>query len=797
MQQSTSADVKAVGTLAQASTDNVVENCLIDGMGYTGMAVSISGVAALTVATGYLIDGGPGYALRDPFVLDLSSVVASVTDATKTAVVFVVIDGDEATIQETRTFLDPSKKPTNPADPWPTITYATGTRVIRTVDVDKVAGAAAVQPQDPVYPAQLCAIARVVVGNTGIQSVSQITANQITRLDQLVAIVTGLVASTAGYGGAIQGLLSTVAALQKTDTDRFAALTSEIGALQSALTVLGNKVAGIGAGGTATNNYYTYTETYADASGLTAQPSPTYSVGGGLGFPSATSTPGAFSPVNLYAGNIAYLGNRYILPAYTEVVSSERVPVNSGAGVNVGGDPLTGIAFNQMGAFAVPVQMRGFGVERTRYGAPFVAQPAANLLANADPSVLFALHPGDIAYDASWDPWTKNSPELSHQNGYVHDLTSRGYWTTRSPGNAISGLAGIQQFVAPSADQMMTEFDLSVVKGTFGDIRMLVCDLQAAAGADFTRVVADVTCPFASIDPSADIAGLYGVAAFKMPYPILEKLGKRYAYVFVTNGDHKFRTIGNVNYNPALGGGILIGNSLQSLSTYGIEVGHRKKIASFSSASTDVPLNPLYNGGGTDTVDIITPGIVPTGCDIAYKLRNTDGTLSALGSITTAAPNLLAGRPSTVTLTATLTGTGNTAPIIDLGTSVSGTAGGSTAKQAAAIGPVESRVYGIKDASGNAINFAHATRVVTLIGFDPTIHTYSPEQLEVAPGYAAGQALAPTTTSALSKQSDGTYTITFAWTLGTAVAGVKFLMSGSTQDSTRGFKSTVTTTLTT
>ncbi len=642
------------------------------------------------------------------------------------------------------------------------------------------------QPTDPAYNPLLCAIARVVLTKTGVVSVTQITDDQITTLDKLAPIVAAQGGQLASYQNLLNGLLSSVAALSANDASRFAALTAEIVALQSALTVLGNKVASLPTTAGGNTSILSITDYYNDTSGLTVQPNnPTYTVGGGLGFPSATSTPGAFSPVNTGAGNVAFLGNRYLMPAFAEVVASL---VYATAGQS--------IALNTLSTLTTSILTRGLGIERTRYGASLQAQASANLLGNGDPTLFFALHPGDLVYDPSWPVWTADNPELSHQNGYVHDLTSRGYWTPRQAGNPVAGVPALIQCFFPQSDQMVTGFELSVAKGTQGDIRLLVCDVVSGFVPDFTRVIADVTCPYASIDPTADIDGVYGVAAFNFPYPLLEKLGKGYAYVILSTGDHRIKvdtnqqdTAGNSGqtYGVCQGYTLVGGQNPAASGAAGIYnlnggnlciVGHRKKIASFAATSTPVPLNPLYNGGGTDLIDVLTPGIVPAGCDIGYSLQSGSGGLTPLGPITASAPNQLAGRPSTVVLTAVLTGTGTTAPIIDLGTSVSGTAGGSSAKQAGTLtaqSPVRTPSAPV----------THITRSVTLAGFNPAVHTYT-ETLETGTGYATQTA--PTSSTAPVKQADGTYLATFSWTLGAAVPSFMLLYQGTTSDTTQTFR---------
>ena len=775
LQQATSADVLAVGTLGQQSVDNVVENILYAGLGYQGLSASITGTAELTVSAGYLLDGGPAYALRDPFVLDLSTAIGTVPDSSKTAIVLILADGAEPVTSETRTFLDPSKKPNNPADPWPTITYATNTRAIRQVVIPQVRGAADVQPQTPVYPAQLCLIATAVVSNTGILGVTQNTAQQITRLDQIVPIVTGLASQTAGFGSAIAGLLASVAALRMTDDQRWAATQTSLASLQNQINVLVNKLASLSAPGST----FIITDTYIDGSGLTLQANnPTYTVGSGLGFPPATTSPGTITPINPNAGNIKIIGNK-LLPAYTETT------------YNLRDDASTTIAFNSLPAVTMSPQDEGFGVNRIRYGSPYPAQSTDNLRANGDPSVIFAASPSNLVFNPSWPAWNNanlfGGPELNHQTGFWTDLSSRGYWAPRTPAAPISGTPAIGQILFLTQDIRLTRWDLPLQKGTTGDIRMLIVPATFDVG-DFTSAIVDVTVPYAAIDPSASVGGLYGAASFVMPYPIYMKYNKEYLVFFFSSGDHKLRAVlGTTTDQTTIPGSIggaytLDQNGRLQQMTQIAGLCNKITVASFTAGKTKVPLVPFFLGGGTDKIDVVTPAIVPIGSSINLSMLS-NGSYVPLQPISAAAPNLLAQTPSTIPLQLELNGSTSTAPMIDLGASASGSTTATATKQAGTLS-AESSVRAPKDASGNPLAITKVNASVTLVGFDPTIHTFT-EQLEPGPGY--GTQVPPTTTATPVKQPDGTYTLAFAWTLGTGVTTFKQLYQGTTTDTTRPF----------
>ena len=203
------------------------------------MSVAL-GVTPTTVivAPGVLFSGGAGFALRDAFTVDLGAAIAAVP-ADKSALVAILAAAQEIEDEtETRTFLDATKKPTNPRDPWPTVTVATETRIVRSAIISSPVGTPDVQPALPTYGASLCLIATVAISSLGIVSVTQNTAAAIYRLDQVGADTRGLTTWRGGLDPKVQALLSTVSALalqlaNLNYADQIAKLNDKIAALES------------------------------------------------------------------------------------------------------------------------------------------------------------------------------------------------------------------------------------------------------------------------------------------------------------------------------------------------------------------------------------------------------------------------------------------------------------------------------------------------------------------------------------------------------------------------------------
>ena len=208
-QQLVALDLNDSATLSQATTDNVVADFLAAGQIYTGLAVkAASDAKGVTVATGRLYNLGGGFALRAPAPIDLTDEINALPDATQSMIVLIVASAGTSQSQEQRTLEDASKKPQNPADLWATVQQVLTTRRVRSCTPDIVSGVPAVVPKPPGYNPLLCLLATVVINKSGVVSVVQNTAAQITRLDQIAPVVAALSARADAAEIVIGGLQS-------------------------------------------------------------------------------------------------------------------------------------------------------------------------------------------------------------------------------------------------------------------------------------------------------------------------------------------------------------------------------------------------------------------------------------------------------------------------------------------------------------------------------------------------------------------------------------------------------------
>lgn len=281
---------------------------------------------------------------------------------------------------------------------------------------------------------------------------------------------------------------------------------------------------------------------------------------------------------------------------------------------------------------------------------------------------------------------------------------------------------------------------------------------------------------------------------FTYPYPLHRKAGRRYHRVMVfTDPTTVFVTTPAANMvglDPSMKGLLYrTSNGGWAQDQNGDHITCWYKRANFT-ASTPIELRTLDMGGNgnIDNIDILTPAIVPTGCDVFYGTYKADGTYARLGPIdpNNAATNLLAGRPSTFRLAVELVPTGRTAPIIDMAPTAIGTTATVPGRRAGTL-TAQSAVRAPKDASGNPVAVTQISQVLTLQNYNPAAPVSDTFGVQLGVGANFATARAPDKTIGPTLQSDGTYQVTFSWALTSGVTTWVQNYSGTTQDVTQLF----------
>ena len=751
-QQITSVDLTESSQIAQGSIDNVVESYLGDG--YTGLTVGVDPSATgVIVQPGFLVQGGRAFSLSDAFPLSLASKIATIP-AAKTMNVIIVANGDESQSSETRTFEDASKKPTNPADLWPTVQTYVATRMVRTVDVSAIPGTADVSPSDPVFNATLCPIARVVLSNTGVVSVTPITDAKIVRQDQIAATVASLSAYQSTLEGTINGLLSSVAA-------NTLAIKGVAAQLQAAIIDLQNQINALA---TRTTSSPTATFRGSDNFNDLSQSSPAapgYNavVSGGLRFATVTSPSVPLAPTSPYDASLQQGTGSLVYP---KITGGGAIRANYSADIYNGTAKITGFQ-----PWNATLQRRGFGRARVRCGINLQAVQANQVLASGDPSQIFAIDPTTFVYDQGWGDWRANNPQITRRIGYWFDLSSRGYWTPVEGTGDTAGLPAISQTVRPQTSCMVTSVQGEGRFAGGAPVRLLVMG-DINGNPDPTHVIADVVTT-----PVPFNGSFLSYPVWTMPYPILHKAGEAYHYVFLSSDSFEFLTYahGSNQAAPALAGGVqaIVNGAWAPVSAYdslAIDI----TTAQFANPNIVIPLPNLNLGGGADTIDLLSKLILPDGCNLDYQVQ-IGGQWVSLSQVTSST-NPLAGNPNTLPLRLVISGTGAVAPILDTSPAV-----GRLSKSGVALDHVSA-----VQTPAAPVTTIHKTVVID--NWQPAVQTLT-ANLRTGASFATNTA--PTSVSADVIQADGSLLRTYTWTLGAAVPSFEMELIGTTTDVSKTF----------
>lgn len=753
-QRGTPEQITATNDLLQATMDNVVENFLGLATRYQDMTVAADvSNKRVVVAPGTLYAGGPGYALQSAFTVDLASACAAVP-ADKFALVAILAAGYEDAEGEkfSATFLDPSKKPANPRDPWPTIEAVTPTRKIRYVQISAPVGAADVQPGMPPYGPTLCLVATVRINRDGVVAITQNEAARIERLEDVAQDAADAIADLARINPLLASLLSTTSALALQLAAMKAAYDAALADLQKQLNQQQTQTNNQGSQqqtGSAPilsgfDVFVDLSQTDVNAAGYSAL------ISDGLRFPVAASDNQAITVTNPFAAAVKVIAGRYLLPAYTEVVSVRNL-----------GNATKYDRTDSLGIITGSASVRGLGVSRTRWDRGLTESSVAQLLASGDPTRLFAARPEDLAYDPAWGDWRVSGPELIRRAGYAKDLTGRGPWSRIDTTINFAGKLVIDQPYQAASAEMITAIDTEFEGASNGQPVVVLVTADLNGNPDFGRTYAAV---------EVEAPNTPGKISF--PYPILRKAGEKVHFVHLFPGGgigfnifgHE---IGQIPFGilkaPALtytGGQWVPHGSLR-------EMGFSVYRASFSGAGPlRVPLSPVILAGGIDGVDLVTPAIVPEGTSIDFETQIA-GAPVALAPVTGIHP--LNGGVQSLPLTALLSYTEAVAPIFDFQTAKSRVVRSGTA---------------LRHVSSARIPVTGVTKVqesVTLYGFDSAAHTVTARLLTGA-GYATETA--PSTVVDLV-QADGSLKRTFTWSLGSTVTAHEVALIGTRSDLTK------------
>lgn len=184
-------------------------------------------------------------------------------------------------------------------------------------------------------------------------------------------------------------------------------------------------------------------------------------------------------------------------------------------------------------------------------------------------------------------------------------------------------------------DGWLTQVGIFVTqKGSTGDIRLMVSEVDASGAPDLTQSPVMVTVPFASIlaSPMTTVSPV-GIETIVSVPPVMCYGGRRYALAVISTGAHVLRMTEGVSTvtqgehwalsdankweRPAL-------ETKQTLA-------FRLYFARFASTRVEVDLKPLSLAGGIQDVSVESRGVVPALTALSFEVQPDGGAWRVLG----------------------------------------------------------------------------------------------------------------------------------------------------------------------
>ena len=629
-QEQVATDHNNLQDYVQQSLDNIVADGISAARKYSGLMVTKTGQVEVTIGAGRVYEAGGVYARRSVLAQSLATYVAA---AAKRIVTVSAYGQEVETDVETRDYL--TDVDTGTVEP-----RAVSMTRSRDAQLVFTAGAEAADPVPPAIPATHVVVANIVLDTTQIVSIDMQEQNAVVSTDAL-DIRTDL-----------------LEAFRSIIEPRVSSLASDLADLANRINSLGEN-----------SEIYKVMEDLArvkeslryppDASGygadffLTLEDSDTTNAAL-LGYDAKVEEGIRFSDANanqfeiqLFSANDPNASNvgGYLMPKYANVLKIQTGAYTSELGIAQYG-------------YQVHTMKQGFmSRSRLRYGGGLDVCTNGNMYnipgeaPNSTALYDFNTVGFQTSYDHGHDPlnWYHYAERTdtwwfdTWEEPFMYDVTTD---------LSITGAQVAQTFLV-SNDMIATQVGFYITaKGANEDVHIVLCEVTAGM-PDLNKVILKTTYPHTSILSSWNICNI-------QPTPLTK--GKRYAFVFISNANHK---IGMTSGQAYLDGtffystdGIYYQGDLTKdmmIQVYG---------AQFASAQVAIEFAPINLDGGFRTVDILTEQWVPASCELVYEMR-PNGTGEWKPLIKDSA-GVLGMAPPLAQFRARFIGTGDMMPILHL-----------------------------------------------------------------------------------------------------------------------------------
>lgn len=617
-------DVADFGLFPEASIDHIVLDTIIPDQGYTGFPVVQSAPAQVTAGNGRFYQAGLVY-FNDTSggqVIDLIASLPLVTNKIAAIVVF----GTSVTAKvEPRTFLTDAVTRASQA-------RSKSTQQWRWATLSVVNGAEGPDPLKPAVASNVCVVAWVKLGTSGIISIAQEPANRVpsvrgasTRLDAIEewestagSILATLRSDLSGLSARLKGLATENLVIQVAED--VARLKEKAGLPQ------------------------TYAAFAADHFLDTSQSdvlNPAYvaKIEEGVRFADIQVQDDQLGLLNPLDPNVMVGGN-FMLPAFDPITLISQVD-------NVANYTELSLANYQYQTFTWTKLTRTRSV--VRYGTPFVVCTNSwwwTTFTRIYPNVF--LRAGET-FNLSGPITGQPGHQLVRLQKFWTDVITESYWDWVSATTSVSGSVVAQTFLNAQSGYLIEIGLLFSRVAATGDVSVAICKTINGA-PDPTRIVASQTVLRANI-----VAGGRTPVPFA---PVTLDPGVRYGFIIVTPGNHYvYMTGGNKLHDGSLftstDGAWFQGDLLKDIAFDCV-------FAKFRASRVEIQLLPLQLAGGIAGIAINADTSIPGGTELNFQVQQ-NGVWATLNDV-----NALTGLPAILPFRAVFTGTSAVMPGLGL-----------------------------------------------------------------------------------------------------------------------------------
>lgn len=617
-EKGTSVDFNRQGQFARAGMTALVRQALVPTLAWADFTATFAnGSFVLNVSDGFLYKEGAQHKTEAPTPINLVNDAPPSPGLKRIISIVAYALPAQPVAPENREFATQ----VTPASGNVPATYQQETRTTNTVNrqiarVARYAGDVAPQPTPPTLAADLCEVARVVLGQGGIESVTFVEANRITNLTGERARLDGVIEFVDGVGVRVDTIDKNLAALAArsapvlSDATLRQILRTLSTVSQATKIKTGDLSFGIDYGldlRASDNTYAGYQAAVED----------------GIRFPWVSSKE---TPLSLYTPG----------DPVTKVISGLLLPdFDEETRLNVEGMDGTLSISNQVNSTVTAVQVT-IPRSAVRTGEPFTTCVNQQWWQEGsyDPVTQIFTRAGE-AYQVQsiTDVGFGRGHEWVRLYKVWTDTWTETRWDVITTQIGLNGAIRGQTFRVPDFGYLTSlELPFTTIDPAYG-VTLLLCEATTSGTPNLNRVLE--RCDLAANAIVADAAGKVRTKfAFR---PAFVKPGKLYAWVTVTRGNYALATVkGNkfaegTSFLTTDNGGFFQGDPV-------IDFAFNANFARFKSPRVEVRLNDIDNTNGDviSALKFLYGSVIPDGTRIVHMAKKSGGDWQSVGEVTKA-----------------------------------------------------------------------------------------------------------------------------------------------------------------